>query len=62
MPKYHIDVDIKNANGTQCWEVEAESPEEALRKYNDGDGEVVHEEIEVTELEDATLDVVREAD
>lgn len=61
MPKYQILVDVRSVSGTQLWEVEADSPEDALAKYNDGDGDVVHEEIEVTSLEDAILSNVSEA-
>lgn len=59
--KYHITASVRNASGHQLWEVEADSPEDALAKFNDGEGDIVHEEIEVNSLEDVTLDDVEEA-
>lgn len=62
VPKYQILVDVRSVSGTQLWEVAADSPEDALAKYNAGEGDVVGEEIEVTSLEEARLSDVSEAD
>lgn len=60
MKKYWINADIRSVNGTQLWQVEADSPEEALEAFNNGSGDVVHEEIEVQSLEEVTLDDISE--
>lgn len=52
---YHLTASIRQANGHQVWEIEADSPEEALAKYKQGEGEVIHEEIEIGSLEDVSL-------
>lgn len=62
MPIYHIDTEIENADGTQTWEFEASTKEEALEKYNQGDGDIVAEEIEVTRLRKPELSDVYEAE
>jgi hypothetical protein len=52
LPKiYNVDVSILSANGTQTYEIVAESPEEALAIYNSGGGDFVMEEVEITSLE-----------
>lgn len=61
MKKYHIMVQVDKAHGHQCWEVEARSREEALQKYNEGNGEIIHEELEVTALCEPEIDAVHEA-
>jgi hypothetical protein len=53
--EYHITVGIRAASGTQTWAVPARSPEEALRRYQAGDCAITESEVEVTDLEDATL-------
>ncbi len=46
--KYRVDVDVESASGFQTWEVEADSPEQALVKLKKGDGDIVENQIEVT--------------
>lgn len=58
--KYHITAGVNQANGHQVWEVKANSPKEALQKFREGEGDVVHEEIEVYSLEEVTLADVEE--
>jgi hypothetical protein len=57
---YHLMASIKQASGHQIWEIEAESPEEALKKYKQGEGNVVHEEIEVGSLDDVRLEDIED--
>lgn len=59
--KYFIDVEVKRACGTQIWEIEADSPEDALAKFQEGGGDIIQEELEVLSLEEVALDSVREA-
>lgn len=48
--KYHVIRDVLQTHGSQTFEVEASSFEEARDKVIDGKGEIVSEEIEVQEL------------
>lgn len=61
MKKYQIVVPVEQAHGHQIWEVEAESREDALKKYKEGQGEIVADEVEVTSLCEPELDAVHEA-
>ena len=45
--KYLIRVPVERAHGEQLYEIEADSPEEALALYQTGDHECVSEELEV---------------
>jgi chromosome condensin MukBEF MukE localization factor len=45
--KYKVVVPVTRASGAQCFEVEAASPEEAVRLVRDGEAECVEEELEV---------------
>lgn len=56
--KYLLPVPVESVNGTQYWEVEAGSAEEAIREFKNGKGEPVHDEIEVTSLGEVSLDDV----
>lgn len=47
MRKYRVDRDVENASGTQTYEVEAESKEDAREKFNNWEGDVVCEEVEL---------------
>jgi len=60
MAKYHINTSIKSASGFQTWEIEADSPEQAFELFNSGEGNVVQEEVEITELEKPDIDDVEE--
>lgn len=58
--EYQITVMVRAASGTQTWAMQARSAEEALELYEDGAGIIIESEIEVTDLDDATLtDVVK---
>lgn len=50
MPEYTIQTKVLAVSGYQFWTVEADSEEEALQKFNDGDGDHEREEIEVIEV------------
>jgi hypothetical protein len=52
LPKYEANIGVKDVAGSQQWEIEADSPEDALRRWKAGEGEVVHEELEVQSLDD----------
>ncbi|MCK5604918.1 hypothetical protein KAR91_23715 [Candidatus Pacearchaeota archaeon] len=49
--KWNLDVDITRASGWQTWQVEADTKEQAIELFEKGDGDVIAEEIEVTNLE-----------
>jgi hypothetical protein len=58
MPKkYKFQVGTTDVVGSQTFEVEASSPEEALKKIRAGEGEIVATDLEVQSLDwhDATL-------
>lgn len=46
--KFRVERDIVNAQGTQTYEIEALSIDEAVTKFNRGEGDLVDEELEVT--------------
>jgi hypothetical protein len=50
MPKYRVVRDVESAHGTQCYVVDAASPEEACRLADEGHAEFEYEEIEVQSL------------
>lgn len=58
--KYEIMVDVESAEGWQLWRVEANSKEAALKKFNDGGGDCICENVEVTSLCKPTLGDVTE--
>ncbi len=60
MKKYRVMAEVKSASGQQYFTVEAEDPEDAVRRYEAGESELEYQELEVTGLEDATVDGVQE--
>lgn len=60
MPLYHIEVAIKETDGSQTWGVEARTPEEALEKYERGEANIVESNVEVINLETPTIEDVTE--
>jgi hypothetical protein len=59
MSKYIVTVDVIHATGTQSWEVEADSPQDAIDKYNKGGGDFLFEDIEVTDLAEPDINAVK---
>lgn len=59
MSKYIVTVDVLAATGTQTWEVEADSPQDAIDKHNKGIGEFLFEDIEVSELAEPDINAVK---
>lgn len=59
MPKFIRTYSIVSATGQQVWQVEASDIDEANELFDDGKGEVIHEEvdIQVGEFEDDTQEV-----
>jgi hypothetical protein len=57
MTTYYITSEVKSVAGWQQWRVEAESEEEALRLFRQGDVEFVDEEIEVQDIEDENVQI-----
>ena len=47
---YLIICDVKQARGTETWEVEAESEAAALKLHNEGKSNFIGQEVEVTDL------------
>jgi len=50
MPTYRVDRECTGFNGTQSFKVVADTPEEAVEKFNNGVDEFIEEELEVTNL------------
>ena len=48
--KYLLPVPVESVSGTQYWAVEATSPAKAIAAFRTGQGEILHEDIEVTSL------------
>ncbi len=57
MSKYEINVDVSDVRGWQIFHVEANSEEEAIEKFENGEGEFVEQELEIMAIDDprATL-------
>lgn len=51
--KYRITKDVENVSGWQSWIVEAGSKKEALKKFDNGEGDFETEELEVYSFSDA---------
>jgi hypothetical protein len=62
MPTFQIDRDVINANGTQSFQCEADSIEEAYEKFKHGDDRMVSSDVEVTELSRITSQEIYIAD
>lgn len=56
--KYLLPVPVESVNGTQYWAVEAASPARAIAAFRQGQGSIVHEEIEVTALGEVNVEDV----
>lgn len=56
MKKYRVDVEVKSVVGHQTIEVAAHSKEEALYVYNTGGGEFIHDDLEVQDSEEVSVD------
>jgi hypothetical protein len=48
MKRFLIDTSVENAQGTQTWFVDAETEQEALDKFSDGDCDLYESNVEVT--------------
>lgn len=59
--KYNINIEVTTANGYQVVQVEANSKEDALKKFNDGGGDIIEHEVEVESICEVTIDNVEEA-
>lgn len=55
MPEYTIQTKVLAVSGHQFWTVVADSEEEALQKYKEGDYEFEHEDIEVIDTGEPTV-------
>jgi len=62
MPNFRVRCDVDNVNGYQSWIVEASSKEEAILKYEKGEGEFEAEELEVTSLDPPDISAVEEVE
>ena len=62
MPIYNLDVEGTEFNGTQTWEVEADSAKKAIELFESGEGVFVCEEIEVSNHRKPELDEVYEVE
>ncbi len=60
--KYRIDREATGFNGWQTSECEADSKEEAMEKFKNGDDTFIDEELEVTNLGDIDIDDIVEWD
>ncbi len=50
MNRYTILVSVEHASGWQTWTVDADNEEEAIAKFNSGEGEPSEQEVEVTAI------------
>ena len=50
MAKFIITCDVIRAAGWQQWSVEASDEAEAIEKFDNGDGDFVAEDVEVTDV------------
>lgn len=62
MKTYQYQIDIEEAVGSQTFEVKAASPEEALKKIKNGEGEIVAHDVEVQGLAWYSATLVDETD
>ena len=53
--KYLIETAVLRAEGSQTWVVEADSPEEALERFDSGDGDIVESNVDVTAIGDPVI-------
>jgi hypothetical protein len=58
--KYNLDVEIKSAQGTQEFRIEANSKEEAIEKFKKGECELIDSDVEVTALEEPDISAIYE--
>lgn len=56
--KYVIPLEVKSCNGNQEFIVEADSIEEAIEKFKNGEGEFLSEEIEVMDFEEIDVSAI----
>ena len=54
---YHITIPVDSVNGFQIWQVEANSEEEAIQMFQNGEGEFLDEEVEVESLDMDNLEI-----
>lgn len=52
MPIYQIDRDITDASGTQTYKVSADNMKEARKKFENGEGEFVDEDVNIDSISD----------
>lgn len=50
MKRYLIETSVENAEGSQCWYVDASSESEALEKYREGGCDLYSSDVDVTSL------------
>jgi len=58
--KYRIERDVTNFHGSQTFECDADSKEEAMKKFEKGDDIFIEQDIEVTNLSDVTIEEIYE--
>ena len=56
MSTFEIVREIVSASGTQTFQVDADSVQDALEKFQNGESSIVNDDCEVTELADFDLD------
>ena len=56
--KFRIYVSVSRARGSQVWELEAEDPAQARALWEDGEGELVQEELEADDQEIDKIEAV----
>lgn len=58
--KFRVERAVESADGTQTFEVEADTEAEALVKFRDDQGEIVEWDVEVTSLSPASAVSIHE--
>jgi hypothetical protein len=62
LKKFSLLVGVTRATGHQVYELEASSKEDAVARFNQGEGHCIHEELEVESLEEVDIDEVEEVE
>lgn len=62
LKRYIVTANVQLASGIQVWEVMAESPEDARRRWEDGEAVLLHEEIEVEDCDFSSAEEAGEAE
>ncbi len=60
MKKFNIPIEINSASGSQTFQVKADSKEEAIKLFNQGEGKIVESDVGVDSLEELDPSMIYE--